>query len=197
MSPPPTSEPLICLLIKRWDHNRIPASYCFQFRTNPGSQEAVFLTKDVVPGTVPELLISTSKQSMCLQLQNTAQIKPCSLCWNLVFRIACTSWSFIFKSTVPEGGERQPVLPPRPHLSPGLGQCKHDCVRLRVYVFSMTSRLNLLCLQVGDTFSNRRHCRLQWGPDAPAGFSLLLVILAYDNISRVPQQEDRSAPQPA
>lgn len=75
---PPQSEPLICLLIKRWDHNRIPASYCFQLRANPGSQEAVFLTKDVVPGTVPELLISTSKQSMCLQLQNTAQIKPLS-----------------------------------------------------------------------------------------------------------------------
>lgn len=83
----------------------------------------------------------------------------------------------------------------QPHLSPGLEQCKHHCVRLHVYVFSMTSRLNLLCLQVGDTFSNRRRCRLQSGPDAPAGFSLLLVILVYDNISMVSQQEERPTQQ--
>lgn len=118
-----------------------------------------------------------------------------ALCWNLVFLMGRTAWSFIFKSAVPEGGKRQPALPRQSHLSPGSEQCKQDCVRFRVYVFSMTSRLNLLCLQVGDTFSNRQHCKLQWGPDAPAGLSLLLVILVSDNITVVPQQEESPAQQ--
>lgn len=200
----PPSEPLICLLGKWWAHNKILPPYCFQFRTDLGDQEAVLLV-EAVPGTVPVLLISTSKQSTFFfkhQVSATAENSPhnavvgelCSLHWNFVFTIACTSWSFIFKSTVPEGGKRWLVLASQPHLSPGLEQCKHDCVRLCVYVFSMTSRLNLLCLQVGDTFSNRWHCRLQWGPEAPAGLSLLAVILLY-NISLVPQQDECPAQQ--
>lgn len=161
--------PLLSLSFVYWLSDGLTTKFFLHIVSNSewiwGARKIVFLA-EAAPGTVPVLLISTSKQSTFFAKVKFLQCIVGELCsphWNLVLMIACTSWSFIFKSTVPEGGKRHRAVPMLPRLSPGLDQCKHDCVRLRVYVFSMTSRLNLLCLQVGDTFSNRWHCKLERG----------------------------------
>ena len=79
---------------------------------------------------------------------------------SLGFMVMCTQ-DFPFKKK--RAFEKNQCFHNRAHLSPGLEQCKHDRMRLRVYVFSMTSRSNLLCLQDGDTSSNRRHCKFKQG----------------------------------